>query len=108
MDETKLKEIKSAEDEAKKIVEDGKKQYSQIVHSAGEEGLEYFKKEKIKTKSDCKQLIEKYRKEGEAEAEFILSTLDNEIKNIQSNFKKNKSKAVDYIRGELKSRYGNS
>jgi vacuolar-type H+-ATPase subunit H len=108
MNEAKVREIKASEEKARSILEEAKKEYSKIIHEAGEEGIALFNSEKSKIKKSHKDTVEKFRSDGEAEAKKILSTLDGELSKISESFKKNKSKAVDYLINEIKVRYGNS
>ncbi|OHD55842.1 MAG: hypothetical protein A2Y33_14515 [Spirochaetes bacterium GWF1_51_8] len=106
MDESKLKEIKSAELEAQKIVDDAKQDYSRIVHSAGEEGLQLLDSEKKHVKDDCRALTEKYRKEGEAEAQSALAGLESGKKSIEDQAASARTHAADYLIDQLKEKYG--
>jgi vacuolar-type H+-ATPase subunit H len=107
MDEAKLKEIKSAEDQARSIIDNAKKEFSKIISQATEDGLTLFDKEKTAIKSEHNKIIEKFKSEGESDASKTLSELSKSLAGIDSQFSKNKSKAVEYLLGQIKVHYGN-
>lgn len=107
MDEAKLKEIKSAEDQAKSIIESAKKEFSKVISQATEDGLMLFEKEKTAVKSEHNKIVEKYKSEGDTDASKTLGELNKSLSGIDSQFAKNKSKAVEYLLGKIKGHYGN-
>lgn len=107
MDEAKLKEIKSAEEKAKDILENAKKDFAKVIAQATEEGLTFLEKEKAAIKSEQNRILGKFRSEGETEASRILAGLDASLANVDSSYKKNHAKAAEYLLKEIKGRYGN-
>ncbi len=107
MDEAKLKEIKSAEEQAKSILESAKKEFSKVIAHATEDGLVLFEKEKTAIKSEHNRIIEKYKSEGESEASKILAGLGKTVADIDAQYAKGKAKASEYLLGQIRERYGN-
>jgi len=106
MDDAKIKEIKTAEFDAQKIIDDAKVEYSRILHSAGEEGLILLDTEKKKVKDECRALTDRYRKEGETEAQTVLSQLEAQKKSITDKSAGAMTRAAEYLINQLKGKYG--
>jgi vacuolar-type H+-ATPase subunit H len=106
MDDAKIKEIKTAELDAQKILDEAKVEYSRILHSAGEEGIVLLDTEKKKVKDESRALTDRYRKEGEAEAKSVLSQLDPQKKAIDDKSAAAKTRAAEYLINQLKGKYG--
>lgn len=102
MEEAKLKEIRSAEQEADRILEDAKSQVRKILQTAQEEGSALLDREKEKAREEAARLIDKNRAEAKQEADTVTSGTGPELEDIRKKSESRIGKAVGHVLQEIR------
>ncbi len=106
MDESKLKEIKSAEKQAAEILAKAKTDYTRLINESTEEGIQMMETAKLKTRSEYQSTLLEFRKQGEKEAAGILKGLEEALAKIQKSAKLKEKAAAEYLKKSIKGKYG--
>ena len=107
MDQTKLQEIKDAENEAQSILDAAKKEANAIIGGAGEQGIAILDSEKNSVKEKMKSILDRFKKEGDDEAAKILQELPALSQAIEKKASGNIAKASEFLKQKFRDKYGN-
>lgn len=107
MNSKKLQSIRQAEKMAKELLSSIEEETQLIIGKANKESAQILEAAKLEAKHHEQKLLEQYQNQGQAEAQTILSGLDNQLKNIDQSIQANEKDAVDYLQQQMKVIYGN-
>ena len=95
--ETALDEIKDAEKEADRIVEEAEKQKQKIISDSRMRAAQFLKDREAELAEKKAQMIERQKEKISAAREKMLSEGMSELKSIRKNAEKRANDAIDLV-----------
>ncbi len=108
MNVEKLKTIRQAEKAAQDLIISTVETSHTMIREAQAQAVELTEAAKKEARENETKVLSDYKGKGETQAGTILSELDRELKSIDSSADSGETKAIDYLKGQMKVAYGNS